>query len=50
MGTTVYEITYYEPIYGARTFRVIGAAKLVSHTTWLDAGGYVYHIHEIRER
>jgi hypothetical protein len=42
-----WKITYYEPTYGTRSFRVTTHAELAKDKAWLDAGGYGYSIIEI---
>lgn len=40
----MWEITYFEPTNGTRSFRVATDAELAEAIVWLDAGGYSYSV------
>lgn len=42
-----WEITYYEPRHGNRTFTVATHAKLKDAESWLNDGGFTYHVRQI---
>lgn len=42
-----WEITYLEPTYGMRTFRVNSHAELARDREWLDGCGHTYTVREI---
>lgn len=45
----VFEVTYFEPTYGGRTYRVTGREALRKEVYWLDVGGFAYRIREIKK-
>ncbi len=40
-------VSYFEPTYGMRSFRVSSHAELAAAKVWLDAGGYMFSTREI---
>ncbi len=40
-------VSYFEPTYGMRSFRVCSHPELAAAKVWLDAGGYMYSTREI---